>query len=133
MPEKEIPIEEMEAWQVLQQAIPRGEAVNIAMMLDVSPTTVRSWRNDPDVDENRGHDPHGRSSPLAQFIRFITVVDARTPEGADFIDQWLEVQRARRRAQRGQGNLLAALEAAENLRKMAEEFIATSGGRRSKK
>src|SRR5262245_61765189 len=78
-------LEALEIWQLLAKAIPRGESDRIGWMLGVSGQTVRSWRNDPDTDEARPNDAHGRRSPFDDFLQFLTAVHARSPKGAAMI------------------------------------------------
>ena len=123
---QEKPIEELEIFELLAKAIPRGESDNIGRLCGCSGQTVRSWRNDPDTDENRGADPHGRRSPLDYVLQFIDAVDARHPEGADMIVDRIVYEHAVRQSIRGNKQKLRTWEAVRRANALAREIVAAT-------
>jgi hypothetical protein len=115
--------EEMKTWELLYRAIPRGESDEIAKLIGQSGQTVRSWRNDPDTDEKRAEDAHGRRSPLDQFLQFLLAVHARSPEGARMICDYVNSEFAAMEAIHGHDKMLAAMQAADEARELAQKII----------
>ena len=98
----------MNGWIVLEGAIPRGEAEEIADLMGVAPDTIRRWRREPEADDDRGT---GRRSPLDQLLLLLNAVYARHPGGAELIADRIAHEMAQLRAIHGQpAPLLAAIE-----------------------
>lgn len=122
-------IEIMETWEILHEAIPRGESEEIAKILKrrgvtCSAAIVRSWRNDPDVDEDSEKDPHGRRNPLDEFLDFLAAVGARSGEGAEMIRKKVNHEAAKIQADKGREEILKEREAVRRAREKAKEFLA---------
>ena len=121
-------IEEMETWEICQEAIPRGESEEIAKILKrrgvaCSAWIVRSWRNDPDVDEDSEKDPHGRRNPIDEILDFMAAVGARSGD-VEMIRQKINHEAARIQADKGREELLKDMEAVRRAREKAREFLA---------
>ena len=116
-------IEEMETWEILQDAIPRGEADEIARIMrrrgvECSGWMVRSWMNDPDADEeNPNATAHGRRNPLDEVIEFMSAVGARSGD-VEIIRKKINHEAARIQSHKGH------LEAIRRARERAKEFLA---------
>lgn len=122
-------IEEPETWDLLAEAIPRGESDNIAALLrrkglDCSGRAVRSWRNDPDVEGKGPVDPNGRRNPLDHFLLFLAAVHARSAEGAEMIVERVNSELARMSAIHERNELLRDRQVAQEARKLALQIIA---------
>lgn len=74
---------DMNGWQVLEEAIPRGEADEIAALMGVSEDTVHRWCRRPLSTED--HNATGRRNPIDYFLRLINALYARNPEGAEMV------------------------------------------------
>lgn len=125
------PLEEMETWEILHEAIPRGEADNVAKLLrrrgvQCTGWQVRSWRNDPDVDENGAADPHGRRNPLDEILDVLNAVGARDPKGSAMLRKRIDLEDDKIQADHGREELLKDREAIRQARKSAQEFLATT-------
>lgn len=120
----EKPIEELEIFELLAIAIPRGESDNIGKLCGCSGQTVRSWRNDPDTDENRAADANGRRSPLAYLLQFLDALDARHPEGADMIVDRIIYEHAARHSIRGRKAKLRLWQRLRKAHELARELAA---------
>lgn len=121
-------VEEMEPWEVLQEAIPRGESDNIAQLLrrrgiECTGQTVRSWRNDPDVDDKIAKVPHGRRNPLDVILDVIAAVGARNGN-VETIRQKINHEAARVQADKGREEFLRDRDAVRRAREKAKEFLA---------
>lgn len=119
-------IEELAIFELLAKAIPRGESDNIGRLCGCTGQTVRNWRNDPDTDENRGADPHGRRSPLDYLLQFLDAVNARCPEGADMIMERIEYEYAAMKSIHGAKNKLRTWEALRRANALARELQAVT-------
>lgn len=132
--QEEKPIEEMESWEVVHDAIQRGESDNVATFLrkrgvKCSGQAVRSWRNDPDVvddddDDQKVIDPHGRRNPLDYFLLFLSAVGARSAEGAELILKKVNAEGAAIQADHGRKTLLQTQQANKKMVELAREIIA---------
>ena len=117
-----------EIFEIVALAIPRGEADAVAKNLrigekPISGNTVRSWRNDPNVDAASTADPWGRGSPAEHVDQFINAVYSRLPEGAWLILRWFLLKHAEREAIQGRPELLNALEVNDEVAKLAEQML----------
>lgn len=119
-------IEELEIFELLAKAIPRGESDNIGRLCGCSGQTVRSWRNDPDTDENRAADSNGRRSPLDYLLQFLDAVDARHPEGADMIVDRIIYEHAARHSIRGKKAKMRMWQALRRANELARELAAVT-------
>jgi hypothetical protein len=72
----------MNGWEILEEAIPRGEADAIANLLGLSGDTVRRWRREPEAGDDMST---GRRSPLDVILLLINAVYTRNPQGAELI------------------------------------------------
>ncbi len=128
-------IELMETWEILHDAIERGESDNIAAILrrrgvKCTGQAVRSWRNDPDVDEMpvQSNDPIGRSNPLDYIINVLNAVGARCPEGIPMIMKRLNHEAGLILADHGQGELLEAHETNKKWAALARAILTGDNG-----
>lgn len=120
-------------WEIVALAIPRGEADAVAKNLHIggkpiSGNSVRSWRNDPNVDG--AADPWGRGSPAEHFDQFIDALYSRFPEGAALLLRYYLVRHARRDAIHGRDETLNALEANDEARSLAERLVKALSGKK---
>jgi hypothetical protein len=106
----------MEAWEVLEQAIPRGEAERIAKLMMCSVDTVRRWRREPEAGDEAAT---GRRSPLEELMLMFDALNARHPEGIDDIEDFVISAAAERRRIRGQNKPISDAEAERELRAAA--------------
>jgi hypothetical protein len=123
-PHSDEQIKELEIFELLALAIPRGKAKLIGPMIGVSEQTVRMWRNDPNGDENREVDPNGRRSPLDHILQFLAALYAQDPNGARLVKRRIDLEFAEMEAIHGHDELLEALEVAGRARSLAQEIIA---------
>jgi hypothetical protein len=72
----------MNGWEVLEEAIPRGEADSVANLLGLTGDTVRRWRREPEAGDDMAT---GRRSPLDTILLLINAVYTRNPQGAELI------------------------------------------------
>lgn len=126
---EETQIAEMETWELLADAIPRGESDKVAELLrqhgvDCSGRTVRSWRNDPDVEGAKPVDANGRRNPLDHFLLFLDAVHARSAEGAEMIIKRVNYELARLNAIHEREELLRDRQIALEARKLALRIVA---------
>src|SRR5262245_17995327 len=121
-----IPIEDMEIFELLQEAIPRGESDYIGRLCGCGGQTVRNWRNDPDTEENHSAEAHGRRSPLDHFLQFLDAVNARHPEGADMIMERIEYEYAAMKSIHGRKNKLSIWQAVKRANALARELLAVT-------
>jgi hypothetical protein len=124
-------IEEMETWEIFQQVIPRGESDRVAEILrrrgvKCTGAQVRSWRNDPDVNEDSDADPHGRRNPLDEIIEVLNAVGARKPGGAATMAKKIEYEAARIEADNDREEMLKDREAIRKARELAKQFLETT-------
>ena len=73
----------MNAWEILERAIPRGAAEEVAQILGLSTDQVRRWMREPLSDENATGT--GRTSPLDRVADLIRAVFVVNPAGARLI------------------------------------------------
>ena len=106
----------MQTWEVLEQAIPRGEAERIARLFDLSTDAVRRWRREPEANDNNAT---GRRSPLDELELLFDVLNARHPEGIDVIVDHINRSAAERRQVRGQAAATEAARVEKELRAAA--------------
>jgi len=121
----------MNGWEVLEEAIPRGEADAIANLLGVSGDTVRRWRREPEAGDDMST---GRRSPLDLILLLINAVYTRYPPGVDLIKDRIDGECANLRGIHGQiepmpveqieSELLAAI---KSLARVADQFAGVNG------
>jgi hypothetical protein len=121
-------IEQMETWEILREAIDRGESEEVAKILrrkgvSCSGPQVRSWRNDTDVDDGKIADPIGRRNPLDEIIDVINAIGARKPGAAAMIAKRIEIEAAKVEADHGKEELLKDVETIKKAREKAKEFL----------
>jgi hypothetical protein len=124
----------MNGWEVLEEAIPRGEVEAIATLLGYSEDAVRRWRREPEAGDEMST---GRRSPLDAILLLINAVYTRNPQGAELIVERVmgEVTNLRRihdqndamRVDEVEGELRAAIKA---MSKVADEFARRKGDER---
>lgn len=78
----------MEAWEVLETAIPRKASVRIAQLLGVSADYVRRWRREPESDD--APMASGQRSILDRVCDLIDAVFLVNPSGAGLIVNHIE-------------------------------------------
>lgn len=123
-PHSDEQIKELEIYELMAIAIPRGKAKPIGGLIGAAEQTVRMWRNDPDGDQNKEADPNGRRSPLDHILQFLTAVYAHDPRGARLIKRRIDLEFADLEAIHGNEDLLQAQEVANRARSLAQEIIA---------
>lgn len=111
----------MQTWEVLEKAIPRGEAERIAKLMRCSVDTVRKWRREPESDDNTAN---GRFNPLDDLMLLLDVLGARHPEGVDEIVDYINSERADSRRVRGE--TITNAEAEKQLRETAARCLAAA-------
>jgi hypothetical protein len=72
----------MNGWRTLEAAIPRADSDRIAYLLSLHANTVRTWRREPETDDDANT---GRRSPLDRVCDLITAVFLSNPQGAELI------------------------------------------------
>jgi hypothetical protein len=72
----------MDGWRTLELAIPRDDSNRVAYLMGVHGNTVRTWRREPESDEECGT---GRRSPLDRICDLISAVYRSNPQGAELI------------------------------------------------
>lgn len=110
---------DMDGWRVLNEAIPRGEADEIAAPLGVSSDTIRRWCREPLSDE----DPNatGRRNPVDYFLRLVNALYARHPEGAEMVFDRIQHERAVLRKRHGRLDQPTPAEMESALRQIGRE------------
>lgn len=121
-------IEEMETWEFFQLVIPRGESDKVAELIrrrgvKCDGATVRSWRNDPDVNPGGVADPIGRRNPLDEIFDVMNAIGARTPGAAAMIARRIQHEAAKIEADHDREEMLKEREAIREARKKAMEFL----------
>jgi len=106
----------MQTWEILEQAIPRGEAERIAKLMRCSVDTVKKWRREPEADDSTAT---GRFNPLENLMLLLDAVGARNPEGVDEILDYINSEAAAGRRARGQSAQKSDAEAEKELRAAA--------------
>src|SRR5262249_33804623 len=81
----------METWEVMREAIPRGEAERIARLMGYSVDYVRRWCREP---EGSDEEPAGRRDPLLMITTFLDALYARNPAGADLVVDYINSEAA---------------------------------------
>jgi len=124
----------MNGWEILEDAIPRGEAEAIATLLGYSEDTVRRWRREPEAGDEQST---GRRSPLDAILLLINAVYTRNPPGAELIVdrivgeltnlQRIHDQNDAMRVDEAESELQAAMKA---MAKLAENFARRKGDER---
>ena len=124
-------VNRMKGYEILEEAIPRGEVEAIANLLGYSEDTVRRWRREPESTDDMST---GRRSPLDLILLLINAVYTRYPEGADLIVDRIVEERANLRRIHGQPNALPAEEIEGVLRgvmrsisTVADQFAGVNG------
>src|SRR5262245_47622457 len=110
---------QMNGWEVLEQAIPRGEAEAIGDLLGAATDTVRRWRRQPEADDEASS---GRRSPLDQVLLLLNAVYTRNPDGAALIVERINSELARLQRIHGHGEGLSIEEAEDELRTAARNI-----------
>jgi ankyrin repeat protein len=103
----------METYEVLEKAIPRGEAERIARLFRLSTDEVRRWRREPEAGDNNAT---GRRSPLDELELLFDVLNARHPGGIDVIVDHINSLAAELRRVRGQSDSISNVQAERELR-----------------
>lgn len=107
----------MQTWEILEKAIPRGEAERIAKLMRVTPDTVRKWRREPESDDNTAT---GLFNPLENLMLLLDSLRARNlDEGIEEIVDYINSEAAAGRRTRGQGTQKSDAEAEKELRAAA--------------
>lgn len=114
---------------VMQWAIYHGVASRIAEWLDKNSCTVGSWAQQPasGAQSEGKFDPYGRNGPLAYFFGFFLTVIQCSPEGAGLILKWLTIKYAEERAAQGHPELLASLNANDEIAELAQKIVELTG------
>jgi hypothetical protein len=121
-------LEELEIFELLAKVIGRGEAARLARLYGCSEQTVRKWRNDPEADDDKEADPHGRRSPVELFLRFMDALNAISPARASTV--WRRVEYEFADMQRIQGNdaMMKRWQAMKKANDLAREIVAVTNG-----
>lgn len=106
----------MKTHEVLEKAIPRGEAERIAKLMRVTPDTVRKWRREPEAADNAAS---GLFNPLENLMLLLDALTARNPDGVDEIIDYINSEAAAGRRTRGPGDTKSDAEAEKELRAAA--------------
>lgn len=106
----------MQTWEILEKAIPRGEAERIAKLMRCTPDLVRKWRREPEAEDNNAS---GRFNPLEDLMLLLDALAARNPEGVDEVIDYINSEAAAGRRTRGQGSQKSDAEAERDLRAAA--------------
>jgi len=122
----------MNGWEILEEAIPRGEADAIANLLGLSGDAVRRWRREPEAGDDMST---GRRSPLDLILLLINAVWTRYPPGVDLIVDRIVAERANLRNIHGQTTPIDELEselreAILKMAKVADQFAGVKGDER---
>jgi hypothetical protein len=73
----------MRRWEVLQQAIGRGQSEDVAELLGRSTEQVRRWQREPFGDDSPTST--GYKSPLDGFCELLQAVHTVNPQGAEMV------------------------------------------------
>jgi hypothetical protein len=119
----DIPLEEMEIFELMQVVIQRGEARRVAGLYGTSEQTVRCWRNDPGGDDQAIGDPHGRRSPVANFLQFLDVLNAIDPARRDLVWARVEYEYASMRSIQGDNAMMSRRQAIKRVNALARELV----------
>src|SRR5687767_9550406 len=126
-----------EIWEVMKLALPRGYADRIGSNLVIggkplSGNAIRSWSNDPNVDDGMMADPWGRTSPADLLERYLfSGLYPCFPEGVALILKWLHLRFAQYEAIQGRPEMLNALEVNDKACALAEEIIKVTRGKKT--
>lgn len=112
---------DMNGWQVLDEAIPRGEADEIAALMGVSENTIQRWCRKPLSDED--HDATGRRNPVDYFLRLINALYVRNPQGAELVIDRIMSERAVLRKRHGRIEQPTPAEMESALRQIGREVV----------
>lgn len=103
----------MQTWEILEKAIPRGEAERIAKLMGCSVDTVRKWRREPESDDNTSS---GRFNPLEGLMLLLDALEARYPPGADEIRDYINGEGAAGKQIRSQDDSKSDVDGDKELR-----------------
>lgn len=110
---------DMNGWEVLSGAIPRGEADDIAVLMGVSQNTIQKWCREPLSDEEP--EATGRRNPVDYFLRLVNALYARHPEGAEMVFDRVQHERAVLRKRHGRVDQPTPAEMESALRQIGRE------------
>jgi hypothetical protein len=113
----------MQTWEILEKAIPRGEAERIAKLMRCSVDTVRKWRREPESDDNTAN---GRFNPLEDLMLLLDALGARNPDGVETIRDYINGECDEALRIRGQSETLTNAEAEKELRDTARRLLAAA-------
>lgn len=102
------------------EAIPRGEADEIAALMSVSEDTINRWCRKPLSDED--HDATGRRNPVDYFLRLLNALYVRNPEGAKKVFDRIMHERATLRQRQGHTTQASQEEIESTLRQIGREL-----------
>ena len=108
-----------DGWEVLAQAIPRGEADAVAEMIGVDPNTVVRWRREPEAKDKGGT---GRRSPLDAILKLINALYVRCPEGAEIVVDRINSEIAGLRKRHGLDSQPTMAEMEQRMRALEREI-----------
>lgn len=108
----------MNGWEVLEDAIPRGEAEAVADLMGCSVDYVRRWCRPVEAGEEVGS---GRRSPLDLILLFINAVYARNPAGAHMIVDRINSEIAQLGRRHGYDSRLSPEELEKKLRELSRQ------------
>jgi hypothetical protein len=94
--------------------------------VECSGAQVRSWMNDPDIDDKRPALPNGRRNPLDEFLAVLNAVGARDPNGADMLAKRVARENAEIQADHDRKELMKDRQAIKKGRQLAKEFLAAT-------
>jgi|SRR5262245_26727890 len=114
---------QMELWEVLELAMPRGVAVEVAETLNIPKRTVQSWRVDPELVTGslKEVEPNGRRGGPHQGYQFLLTLNGVFSPGAQLIHRWEGLKLAKGQAIQGRETLQAVMELADEARAVADE------------
>jgi hypothetical protein len=107
----------METWELMENAIPRGEAERIAKLMGYTPDYVRRWRRSPEAGE--ANDSF-RRDPVANLLALFDALRARKlPHMIPLIMDYIQSDLASGSEVSGHSSAITAAQAESELRAMA--------------
>jgi hypothetical protein len=122
-------IEAMEIFELIAKVIPHRETDTlrrVALLYGCSEQTVRKWRVDPAAYDDEPGDPHGRRSPVHNYLQFMDALNAIDPARAEQVQQRVDYELAKGQSIQGKNSHMRKWEAVKKANQLAREIVAAT-------
>jgi hypothetical protein len=126
---EEAPIEELEIFELIAKVIPHRETDTlrrIAKLYGCSEQTARKWRVDPAAYDDEEGDPHGRRSPVDNYLQFMDALNAIDPARAETVQHRVDYELAKMQCIQGNNASMRKWEAMKKANQLAREIVAVT-------